>query len=87
MNSERNYRHAGYQQGIADGRITRGKINKKYVEFLLENETQNLSNQESQQYKDGWQDGFVDAVRVSTKKMVSQGDYVKKHLDNIFDIG
>ena len=87
MNSEKNYRHAGYQQGIADGRMTGGKINKKYVEFLLETETRNLSNQESHQYKNGWQEGFVDAVRVSTKKMVSQEDYVKKHLDNIFDIG
>lgn len=35
MNKENYYKLEGYQQGISDGKITRGKINNKYVKNLL----------------------------------------------------
>ena len=87
MNSEKNYRGAGYKQGFEDGRMTRGKINNKYVDYLLETETRNLSTEDSLQYKNGWQEGFIDAVRGTIKHMVGKEDCVERHLDNIFHIG
>ena len=87
MNSEKNYRDAGYQQGFEDGRMTRGKINKKYVDYLLETETRNLSGKDSVQYKNGWQEGFIDAVRGTIQHVVVEEDCVDRHADNIFHIG
>jgi hypothetical protein len=62
MNREIFYKHEGYQQGLIDGKRTEGQIKEKYLKNLLISETQNLSNEESLQYKKGWQDGFTDAV-------------------------
>ena len=62
MNRETFYRHEGYKQCLIDGKRTEGQIKEKYLKNLLISETQNLSNEESQQYKKGWQDGFTDAV-------------------------
>ena len=87
MNSENNYRDAGYRQGFEDGKITRGKINRKYVDYLLETETRNLSNKDSQQYKNGWQEGFIDAIRGENQHLVVKEDCVDRHADNIFHIG
>ena len=87
MNSEKNYRDAGYKQGFEDGKMTLGKINKKYVDYLLETETRNLSTKDAVQYKNGWQEGFIDAVRGSIKHMVVKEDCVQRHLDNIYHIG
>lgn len=87
MNIEKNYRDAGYKQGFEDGKVTKGKINKKYVDFLLETETRNLSIDDSLQYKDGWQEGFVDAIRGSIQNIVVGESCVKGHLDNIYGIG
>ena len=86
MSSEKCYNHAGYQQGFDDGKRTGGKINKKYLENLFKIETQNLSNQESIQYKLGWQDGFADAVRGLIKGMVMQENCIKNHLDKLYNI-
>jgi len=65
------YRHEGYQQGSIDGKRTGGKIKKKYLKNLLNFETQNLSNEDSLQYKVGWQEGFTDVVSqlLTTKDM------------------
>ena len=87
MNREMFFYDTGYEQGFRDGQITKGIINKKYIERSFESVTQDLSNLESQQYKMGWQEGFVDAVRGAVKSVVLQEDCVKKHLDTIFDIG
>jgi len=87
MNSEEKYRDAGYKQGFEDGKITQGKVNKKYVDYLLETETRNLSTRDSVQYKNGWQEGFIDAVRGSIQHVVVKEDCVKGYLDNIFHIG
>ena len=62
MSREIFYRHEGYQQGLIDGKRTEGQIKEKYLENLFISETQSLSNEESLQYKKGWQDGFTDAV-------------------------
>ena len=62
MNRKICYRDEGYQQGLIDGKRTGGQIKEKYLENLLKFQTQNLSNEESLQYKTGWQDGFTDAV-------------------------
>jgi hypothetical protein len=86
MNRKKYYRNAGYKQGFEDGKITRGKVNKKYIEYLFKSETQTLTDQESLQYKNGWQDGFIDAVRESIKSQVLQEDCVIRHLDKIFGI-
>ena len=87
MNSEKNYKDAGYEKGFEDGRVTRGKINKKYLECLLKSKTQDLSNQESLLYKNGWQDGFADAIRGAIQNMVVEGDLIKEHIDKIYGIG
>ena len=87
MNIEKNYRDTGYRQGFEDGRMTRGKINKRYVDFLLETETRNLSTKDSLQYKNGWQEGFIDAVRGSIRNAVADEDCVQEHVDNVFHIG
>ena len=87
MNIEKNYRDTGYRQLFEDGRMTRGKINKEYIDFLLETETRNLSSKDSLQYKNGWQEGFIDAVRGSIKNVVVKEDCVQEHVDNIFHIG
>ena len=34
MDSENYYKDAGYQQDFDDGKITKGKINKKYGSWL-----------------------------------------------------
>jgi hypothetical protein len=70
MKKRNYYRHEGYQQGFSDGKRTGGKINKKYVENLLQNETQHLSHEESQDCKMGWQDGCTDAINGLIKNMV-----------------
>jgi hypothetical protein len=85
MDNEIYYKHAGYEQGFLDGKRTRGKITKKYIENLIKSETQNLSEQESLLYKMGWQEGFEDAVRGVLKKKVSQEDFFEKHLDKTYD--
>ena len=74
MNREICYKHEGYQQGFIDGKRTEGKIKGKYLKNLLISETQNLSNEESLQYKMGWQDGFTDAVSrlIHTSKVMSE---------------
>ncbi|MFC1837417.1 hypothetical protein ACFLYW_01895 [Thermodesulfobacteriota bacterium] len=87
MNNEGYYRDLGYQQGLADGKRTGGKIKKKYIENLFRSETQYLSNQESQVYKMGWQEGFTDAVRDAIQSMVLKENCFKKHLDKVYGVG
>jgi len=87
MGKETCHRQVGYQQGFEDGKVTKGKINKKYLERLFTSETQNLSNQESILYKTGWQDGFIDAVRGAVQNTVREEDCIIKHLDKIYGIG
>jgi len=85
MDNEKQHKHAGYEQGFLDGKRTRGKIKKKYIENLIKSETQNFSEEESLLYKMGWQDGFEDAVRGTLKNKVKQEGFFEKHLDEIYD--
>jgi hypothetical protein len=86
MKTDKYYRHAGYEQGLVDGKRTNGKIKKKYVQNLFKSETQNLSEQESLMYKMGWQDGFVDSVRKILQNKVKQEDFFEKQLNELYDI-
>ena len=81
MGNEICYKSVGYEQGLSDGKITQGKISKKYVESLFRSETQDLSNQESQLYKKGWQDGFADAVRGDIKCIIEDEGCLKKQVN------
>lgn len=86
MDSEKYFR-LGYEQGLNDGKRTKGKIKKKYIENLFRFETQYLSNQESQIYKMGWQEGFTDSVRNEIQSLVTREDCLTKHIDKVFNIG
>ena len=81
MGTEIYYKQLGFEQGLSDGKITQGKISKKYVENLFRSETQNLSNQESVLYKNGWQDGFAEAVRGDIKCMIEDEGCLKKQVN------
>ena len=81
MNKGNYHRHEGYQQGFSDGKRTGGKINKKYVDNLLKAETRHLLNEESLNYKIGWQDGFTDAVNGVIKSMVLQENCLIYQMD------
>ena len=83
MSKINNHRHEGYQQGFSDGKRTGGKINKKYVVNILKTQTQNLSNEESQDYKIGWQDGFTEAVNGVIKSMVLKESCLISQLDEL----
>ena len=81
MGSDISSKRVGYEQGFSDGKITQGKISKKYVENLFSSATQDLSSQESQQFKKGWQDGFADAVRGDIKCVIEDEGCLKKQLN------
>ena len=82
--SKRNYhRNEGYRQGFSDGKRTGGKINKKYVVNILETETQHLSNEESLDYKMGWQDGFTEAVNGVIESLVLKENCLTEQLDEL----
>ena len=83
MKKENCHRHEGYQQGFSDGKIAGGGIDKEYVKNLLKTETQHLSNEESLNYKMGWQDGFTDAVNSVIKSMVLQENFSINQMDEL----
>ena len=83
MKKENCHRHEGYQQGFGDGKRTGGKINNKYVKNLLKTETQHLSNEESLNYKMGWQDGFTDGVNSVITSMFLQENFSKNQMDEL----
>ena len=71
------YRQDGYQKGFIEGKRTGGKVNKKYVDNFLKDETQSLSAENSSEYIEGWYEGFTDAVRRELNMMVKQEGLVK----------
>ena len=83
MDKNNCYRHEGYQQGFSDGKRTGGKINKKYVKNLFKTETQHLSNEESLNYKKGWQAGFTDAVNSVLESMVLQENFAMNQMGEL----
>ena len=53
MDSKKFYRQDGYQKGFGEGKRTGGKTKKAYIDNLLNNETQNLSDADSIEFKIG----------------------------------
>ena len=83
MKKENCHRHEGYQQGFSDGKMTGGGINNEYVKNLFKTETQYLSNEESLNYKMGWQDGYTDGV--NSVIMFLQENFSKNQMDGLKD--
>ena len=83
MDSKKLYRQDGYLKGFDEGKRTGGKIKKAYIDNLLNNETQNLSDADSMEFKEGWNGGFVEGVRIEISKMVNKENILTKYLDKI----
>jgi flagellar biosynthesis/type III secretory pathway protein FliH len=83
MDIKKLYKQDGYQKGFDEGRRTGGKVKKTYINNLLNNETQNLSDVDSIEFKKGWEDGFVDGVRKLINKMVNKETILVKNLNEI----
>ena len=83
MDSRKLYRQDGYLKGFDEGRRTGGKVKKTYIENLLNNEIQNLSDADSMEFKEGWDNGFVEGVRRVISKMVNKESILVKHLYKI----
>jgi hypothetical protein len=83
MDSKKLYRQDGYRKGFDEGRRTGGKVKKAYIDKLLNNETQSLSDADSMEFKKGWDDGFVEGVRRVINKMVNKESILVKHLYEI----
>jgi hypothetical protein len=77
MEIRSDYRQDGYQKGFIEGKRTGGKVNKKYVDNFLKDETQSLSTENSSEFIEGWYEGFTDAVRRELNMMVKQEGLVK----------
>jgi hypothetical protein len=84
MNMEICYRYEGYQKGLVDAKRTGGKINKRYVDNYLNDETQSLSIEDSSEFIKGWHEGFADAVRMALNMMVQKEGLVKSQ---IYEVG
>ena len=84
MEIKNDYRQDGYQKGFIEGKRTGGKVNKKYVDNFLKDETQSLSTENSSEFIEGWYEGFTDAVRRELNMMVKQEGLVK---NQTYDFG
>ena len=62
MEIRSDYRQDGYQKGLIEGKRTGGKVNKKYVENCLNDETQSLCSKDSLEFTKAWHEGFADGV-------------------------
>ena len=72
MNMEICYRYEGYQKGLVDAKRTGGKINKRYVDNYLNDETQSLATNDSLEFMKAWHEGFADGVIGTINKMVKR---------------
>ena len=62
MEIRSDYRHDGYQKGFIEGKRTGGKVNKKYVDNCLNDETQSLCSKDALEFMKAWHEGFADGV-------------------------
>ena len=62
MEIKSDYRQDGYQMGLIEGKRTGGKVNKKYVDNCLNDETQSLCSKDSLEFMKAWHEGFADGV-------------------------
>ncbi len=84
MNMELCYRDEGYQKGLVEAKRTGGKINKRYVNNYLNDETQSLSTKDSLEFMKAWHEGFADGVIGAISNMVKQEGLV---INQIYDLG
>jgi hypothetical protein len=80
MNREIFYKHEGYQKGLIEGKRTGGKVNKRYVDNYLNDETQNLCTKDSLEFMKAWHEGFADGVIGLINNMVMQEGLVKNQI-------
>jgi len=80
MNREILYKHEGYQKGLIEGKRTGGKVNKRYVDNYLNDETQNLCTKDSLEFMKAWHEGFADGVIGLINNMVMQEGLVKNQI-------
>ncbi len=84
MESKSDYRQDGYHKGFTDGRRTGGKINKRYVDNHLNDETQSLCTNDSLEFIQAWHEGFADGVIGAISNMVKQEGLL---INQIYDLG
>ena len=80
MEIRSDYRQDGYQKGFIEGKRTGGKVNKKYVDNCLNDETQSLSSEDSLEFIKAWHEGFADGVIGLLDNMVKQEGLVKNQI-------
>ena len=80
MEIRSDYRHDGYQKGLIEGKRTGGKVNKKYVDNCLNDETKSLSSKDSLEFMKAWHEGFADGVIGLLDNMVKQEGLVKNQI-------
>ena len=80
MEIKSDYRHDGYQKGLIEGKRTGGKVNKKYVDNCLNDETQSLCAKDSLEFMKAWHEGFADGVIGLLDNMVKLEGLVKNQI-------
>ena len=80
MEIKSDYRLDGYQKGFIEGKRTGGKVNKKYVDNCLNDETQSLCSKDSLEFMKAWHEGFADGVIGLLDNMVKQEGLVKNQI-------
>ena len=77
------FRQDGYHKGFVDAKRTGGKVNKRYVDNYLKDETQSLCTKDSLEFMKAWHEGFADGVIGVISNMVKQEGLLK---NQIFDL-
>ena len=80
MEIKSDYRQDGYQKGFVEGKRTGGKVNKRYVDNYLNDETQNFGTKDSLEFMKAWHEGFADGVIGSISNMVKHEGLLINHL-------
>ena len=83
MEIRSDYSHDGYQKGLIEGKRTGGKVNKKYVDNCLNDETQSLCSKDSLEFIKAWHEGFADGVIGLLDNMVKQEGLVKNQISGL----
>ncbi len=83
MEIRSDYSHDGYQKGLIEGKRTGGKVNKKYVDNCLNDETQSLCSKDSLEFMKAWHEGFADGVIGLLDNMVKQEGLVKNQISGL----
>ena len=83
MEIKSDYRQDGYQKGFLEGKRTGGKVNKRYVDNFLNDETQSLCPRDSLEFMKAWHEGFADGVIGLINNMVKQEGLLKNQIFNL----